>query len=114
MAPKVTLAGLTALLVGIASAQKPGPSKEVHPKITTQRCTKAGCKDQTNYIVLDSLAHPVYQSAAPSFNCGDWGQKPNATACPDAASCAENCIMDGVPDYSKYGVTTSGSSLRLQ
>jgi len=114
MAPKVTLVGLAALLAGMVSAQKPGPSKEVHPKLITQRCNKDGCKPATNYIVLDSLSHPVYQANSRSHNCGDWGQKPNATACPTAEACAENCIMDGIPDYSEFGVTTSGSSLRMQ
>jgi len=106
--------GLTALL-GVVSAQKPGPSKEVHPKLITQRCTKAGgCKDATNYLVLDALSHPVFQASNPSKNCGDWGNKPDATACPNKEACAENCIMDGIADYSEYGVTTSGKDLRMQ
>ncbi|KAK4642850.1 Endoglucanase EG-1 [Podospora bellae-mahoneyi] len=106
-------AGLT--LSGLAVAQKPGPTKEVHPKITTYRCSKKhGCKPQTNYIVLDSLAHPVYQAAAPQYGCGDWGQKPNATACPTKEACAKNCIMDGVSDYSAYGVTTNETALTLE
>jgi len=114
MASRLAL-GLTALLAGVATAQKPGPSTEVHPKLITQRCTKAGgCKDATNYLVLDSLSHPVYQASSRQHNCGDWGQKPNATACPDKESCAVNCIMDGIPDYSTYGVTTEGKSLRMQ
>jgi len=114
MASRLALAGLAALLVGLVSAQKPGTSAEVHPKLITQRCTKAGgCKDQTNYLVLDALSHPVHQ-ATNAFNCGDWGSKPNATACPTVEACAENCIMDGIPDYSQYGVTTNGNSLRMQ
>jgi cellulase len=118
MAPtRVSLAGLaSALLAGVASAQKPGPGPEVHPKLVTSRCTKAGgCKDVTNFLVLDALSHPVHQ-ATNNFNCGDWGNKPNATACPDAKACAQNCIMEGIPDYSKYGVTTSadGKALRMQ
>lgn len=114
MASRLAIAGLAAL-AGIASAQKPGPSKEVHPKLITQRCTKSGgCKDATNYLVLDALSHPVYQAASPAHNCGDWGQKPNVTACPTAEACAEACVMDGIPDYSAYGVTTNGKSLRMQ
>ncbi len=114
MARGIALIGLASLLLGAAQAQKPGTSKEVHPKITTYRCSKkGGCKAETNYIVLDSLAHPVHQ-ATNSLNCGDWGNKPNATVCPDKESCAQNCIVEGVPDYSQYGVTTSGSSLRMQ
>ncbi|KAK3319408.1 cellulase, partial [Apodospora peruviana] len=104
---------LAALLAGVASAQKPGTGPEVHPKLITQRCTKDGCKEATNYVVLDALAHPLHQ-ATNSYNCGDWGNKPNATACPDAKSCRDNCIMEGIPDYSAFGVTTDGSALRLQ
>lgn len=114
MAPRTALFGLTALLAGVATAQKPGPTTEVHPKIITQRCNKDGCKDATNYIVLDSLSHPVYQADNPAAGCGGWGEKPPVSVCPTVEACAENCIMDGVSDYSKYGVTTSGSSLRLQ
>lgn len=114
MARGVTVFGLATLLLGAANAQRPGQSKEVHPKLTTYRCNKNwGCRPETNYIVLDALAHPVHQ-ATNSYNCGDWGNKPNATACPDKEACAKNCVMEGIPDYSAYGVTTKGSSLRLQ
>jgi cellulase len=114
MARGIALLSLASLLLGVANGQKPGEAKEVHPKVTTYRCSKKhGCKEATNYIVLDSLAHPVHQ-VGNDFNCGDWGQKPNATACPTKEACAENCIMEGVPDYSKFGVTTEGSSLRLE
>jgi cellulase len=82
MASRLAL-GLTALLAGVATAQKPGPSTEAHPKLITQRCTKAGgCKDATNYLVLDSLSHPVYQANSRQHNCGDWGQKPTPRHAP--------------------------------
>ncbi|KAM7184724.1 endoglucanase EG-1 [Rhypophila sp. PSN 637] len=110
MASKLSL--LTALL-GLANAQRPGSTPEVHPKLITSRCTlKDGCKPATNYIVLDSLAHPLHQKGN-NFNCGDWGQAANATACPDVESCRDNCIMEGIPDYSKHAVTTSGSDLKI-
>ncbi|KAL8297708.1 hypothetical protein RB598_001153 [Gaeumannomyces tritici] len=87
---------------------------EVHPKITTFRCTLAGgCEEKTNYIVLDSLAHPVYQQAN-GHHCGSWGERANATACPTKEACAGNCVMEGLEDYGVVGVSTSGTSLRLQ
>jgi cellulase len=102
------------VLAGLVAAQKPGAAPEVHPAIETFKCTqKEGCKKQTNYIVLDSLSHPIHQ-ATNSYGCGDWGSGPNKTACPDEASCAKNCIMEGVSDYSTYGVTTNGTSLRME
>ncbi|KAH6617507.1 concanavalin A-like lectin/glucanase domain-containing protein [Chaetomium tenue] len=114
MARGAALFGLASLLLGAVNGQLPGEGEEVHPKITTYRCTKAGgCKAKTNYVVLDALAHPVHQ-ATNQYGCGDWGQKPNATACPDKESCAKNCVMDPVSDYSTYGINTDGDSLRLQ
>jgi hypothetical protein len=95
MARSAAFLGLASLLLGAANGQMPG------------------CKESTNYIVLDALAHPVHQ-ATNSHNCGNWGEPANATACPDLESCAKNCIMDPVSDYSKYGIQTDGSSLRLQ
>jgi len=112
MARNMMLLGAT-VLAGLAAAQKPN-GKEVHPKITTYRCTKsAGCKPETNYIVLDSLAHPVHQVGS-NLDCGTWGNSANATVCPTKEACAENCIMEGVTDYSQYGITTKGDALRLQ
>ena len=105
---------LVPLLLGLASAQKPGNTPEVHPKITTYRCShRQGCRPETNYIVLDSLTHPVHQLNS-NANCGDWGNPPPRSVCPDVETCAQNCIMEGIQDYSTYGVTTSGSSLRLK
>jgi len=115
MARNFLLLALTPFLADLVSGQTPGPTREVHPKLITQRCTKkGGCKKVTNYVVLDSLAHPVYQKNAPEYNCGDWGQKPNATACPDAKTCVQNCIMDGIKDYTEFGVTAKGGDLTLR
>lgn len=101
-------------LAGLAAAQHPGDSPEVHPKLTTWKCTNAGgCVAQDTAVVLDALAHPVYQVNAPSYGCGDWGNPPNETACPDAETCQANCVMEGVSDYSDYGVSTDGGELYL-
>lgn len=109
-----SIALLSCALVGLVAAQKPGLTPEVHPKLTTYRCTTSGgCKPATNYIVLDSLAHPVHQ-ANNTYNCGDWGNPPNATACPTVEACRDNCIQEGISDYSTVGVTTRGSSLKLE
>ncbi|KAJ4291096.1 hypothetical protein N0V90_010294 [Kalmusia sp. IMI 367209] len=37
----------------------------------------------------------------------------NTTLCPDGATCAENCAIDGATYKRVYGVTTSGSNLNL-
>ncbi|KAG8629826.1 hypothetical protein KVT40_001445 [Elsinoe batatas] len=105
------------LLLGAVSAQGLlNTVQEEHPKITTYRCTKArGCVAKQNSIVLDAGSHNIRQRDAPSLGCGNWGSGPNATVCPDAATCAQNCVMDGltVSDYAALGVKTTGDSLYL-
>jgi cellulase len=102
------------LLLGLASAQTLGKSKEVHPKLQTWKCTnRGGCTKQNSAIVLDELAHPVHQLKAPSLDCGSWGNPPNVTVCPDEKTCAKNCVVEGISDYSKYGISTKGGSVTL-
>lgn len=105
-----------AALLSFAAAQTPDKTPEVHPELQTWECTKAkGCIAKTSKLVLDSLAHPIYQVNNPTLGCGGGvNNGPNATVCPDAATCAKNCIMKGISDYTKYGVWTNGSSLYLQ
>jgi cellulase len=104
----------TLFLLGLANAQTPGKSPEVHPKIQTWECTnRGGCVKQNSAVVLDALAHPVHQLKNTNVNCGDWGNPPNATVCPDQATCAKNCIVEGISDYSSYGVTTKGDNLYM-
>ncbi|KAK1907559.1 Endoglucanase EG-1 [Pyrenophora teres f. teres] len=111
--PRYTL--LTAALVGLATAQSLlGTTPEVHPKLKTWKCTKAGgCKVVNSAIVIDAGSHGIRQKNNPSLGCGDFGSKPPASVCPDKETCAKNCVMDGISDYKTMGVTTQGSSLRL-
>lgn len=92
MASNKLAVGLAVL--GLAAAQKPSSTPDVHPEITTYRCTVAdGCTEATNYLVLDSSAHWVHQASPnDAFGCGNWGSKPNETACPTKEACAQNCI----------------------
>ncbi|ORY66024.1 endoglucanase-like protein [Pseudomassariella vexata] len=104
---------LSFALAGFVMGQKPN-GQEVHPELTTYRCTVAGgCTAATNYIVLDALAHTVHQ-VDNSYGCGEWGNTPNATVCPTEEACAQNCIQEGISDYSTIGVTTDGAALRVQ
>lgn len=105
---------LVSCLLALTSAQSLGKSPEKHPKLTTYECTlKNGCKKQKTSIVLDALAHPVHQKNNLSLGCGDWGNAPNVTVCPDKETCAKNCIVEGVSDYTQYGVYTKGDALRM-
>jgi cellulase len=101
-------------LLGLSAAQKPAGAADNHPKVTTYRCTQAdGCKEATNYVVLDSSAHWVHQVGS-NDGCGSWGSGPDATACPTEEDCAKNCVMESVQDYSTIGVTTDGASLHME
>ncbi|PSN71505.1 glycoside hydrolase [Corynespora cassiicola Philippines] len=110
MAPYTLI--ITALL-GLVAAQTPGKTKEVHPKVKTWKCSKAGCKELKTALVLDSAAHPIYQKNNTAKNCGNWGSPADPTVCPDEETCAKNCIMEGIENYADYGVTTKGSSMTL-
>jgi cellulase len=105
---------LAVALLGFANAQSLGKTAEVHPKLTTWKCTKAGgCKQQQSAIVLDAASHPIYQKSATSKNCGDWGKAADPTACPNEEACAQNCVMEGISNYADVGVTTRSGSLQL-
>lgn len=103
------------LLVGLAAAQTPGKTPEKHPKLQTWKCTKSGgCVRKNTALVLDALAHPVHQLNNANLGCGSWGSAPPKDVCPDETTCARNCIMEGISDYSKKGVVTNGGSLQLR
>ncbi|KAF1939996.1 cellulase [Clathrospora elynae] len=99
---------LAVTLLGFVTAQTPGTTPEVHPKLTTWKCTKAGgCKSQNTALVIDSATHWIHQKDNTTLGCSD------PTACPDEATCAKNCILEGISNYANYGVSTSGGDLQL-
>ena len=103
------------MLLGLVAAQTPGKTPEVHPKLTTWKCTnKGGCKSQNSALVLDSASHPIAQKNNATLGCGNWGSAADKTACPDEATCAKNCIMEGVSNYADYGVTTKADSIFMK
>ncbi|CAG8978842.1 hypothetical protein HYALB_00008497 [Hymenoscyphus albidus] len=105
---------LSSFLFTLTTAQTLSTVPEVHPTLQTWECTLAGgCVSKISQIVLDQLAHPLYQKDNPTLDCGVFGNGPNSTVCPDEKTCAQNCIVDGIPDYSKFGVRTNGSSLLM-
>ncbi|KAL6703397.1 hypothetical protein ACN47E_009739 [Coniothyrium glycines] len=106
---------LAATIVGLTIAQSLGNnSSEVHPKLTTWKCTKAGgCKSQNTAIVLDSAAHWIHQKDNSSLGCGNWGSGPDPVACPDEETCAKNCIMESIANYGDFGLSTQGGNLRM-
>ncbi|QDS73092.1 hypothetical protein FKW77_000280 [Venturia effusa] len=107
-------AGLVLLsAISTAQAQLVGTNKpEVHPPLTWQTCTKAGCTDVKGSIVLDSNWRWSHIGAAGSKNCYT-GNLWDTTVCKDNKACAEQCAVDGGDYTGTYGITASGNSVKL-
>ncbi|KAF4570093.1 hypothetical protein EYR40_009079 [Pleurotus pulmonarius] len=85
---------------------------ETHPPITIQECTASGCTTQQKSVVLDSNWRWTHSTSG-STNCYT-GNAWDSTLCPDPATCASNCAIDGADYSSTYGITTSGNALTLR
>ncbi|KDN38341.1 hypothetical protein RSAG8_09545, partial [Rhizoctonia solani AG-8 WAC10335] len=106
---------LLSLYFAAVDAQQVGTLKtEVHPSLPWQKCTKSGgCVTQSQgKIVLDANWRWVHSTTG-STNCYT-GQKWDASICPDATTCAQNCAVDGADYSGTYGITTSGNALTLK
>ncbi|KAK3897070.1 glycoside hydrolase, partial [Staphylotrichum tortipilum] len=109
------LYGLAATVLAalpFANAQQPGTNTpEVHPRLTTWKCTTAGgCVAQDTSVVLDWNYRWIHTSSGTSCTTSS-GLDHNL--CPDSATCAKNCVIEGA-DYTASGVTTSGSTLTMR
>ncbi|KAG6901892.1 hypothetical protein C0995_006845 [Termitomyces sp. Mi166 len=111
MFPKVILTALS--LVAIVRAQQAGTSTpETHPSLSWQQCTTGGaCTTKSGAVVLDANWRWVHNVGGYT-NCYT-GNTWDASFCPDDATCAANCALDGADYSGTYGITTSGNSLRL-
>nr|AUS45843.1 glycoside hydrolase family 7 protein [Coniochaeta hoffmannii] len=105
------LAAVLPLLLTLTTSQKIGTAiPEVHPRLTTQACTTAGgCVTRQSFLVTDALSRPLHATGDPSVSCNPL----NTTLCPDAATCAQNCELEGV-EYGSIGVATAGSALTMR
>ncbi|KAK3380999.1 concanavalin A-like lectin/glucanase domain-containing protein [Podospora didyma] len=115
---KLATAALPSLLLLSGSgsgvdAQKIGTAvPEVHPKFATQVCTTAGgCVTKQTSLVTDALSRHFHAADDMSVSCAT--NPINATLCPDAATCARNCVLEGV-EYGSIGVLAKGSSVTLR
>jgi cellulose 1,4-beta-cellobiosidase len=82
--------------------------------MTWQTCTGTGgtsCTTKTGSITLDANWRWLHVTSGYT-NCYD-GNAWNATACPDGATCAKNCAVDGADYSGTYGIKASGNSLQL-
>ncbi|GAQ03432.1 probable 1,4-beta-D-glucan cellobiohydrolase A [Aspergillus lentulus] len=104
---------LFSALAVAANAQQVGTQKpETHPPLTWQKCTAAGsCTQQSGSVVIDANWRWLH-STKDTTNCYT-GNTWNTDLCPDNESCAQNCALDGADYAGTYGITTSGSELKL-
>ncbi|KAJ5748677.1 uncharacterized protein N7511_010373 [Penicillium nucicola] len=105
---------LFSALVAAVRAQQAGTlTTETHPSLTWQKCTAAGsCTQQSGSVVIDANWRWTH-SVDGSTNCYT-GNEFDATLCPDDATCATNCAVDGADYEGTYGATTDGNALTLK
>lgn len=94
-------------------AQKVGTQQaEDHPSLTWQTCNSGGsCTTVNGEVVIDAnwrWLHTV-DGYTNCYTGNDW----DTSICTSNEVCAEQCALDGAQYSSTYGITTSGSSLRL-
>jgi cellulose 1,4-beta-cellobiosidase len=104
---------LSSTLLATARAQQVGTyTAETHPSLTWETCTSSSdCTTVDGSVVIDANWRWVHDVNS-TTNCYT-GNTWDATLCPDDETCAINCAVEGADYSSTYGVTTSGSELRI-
>jgi cellulose 1,4-beta-cellobiosidase len=102
-----------ALCLAVAICQQIGTNTpETHPQLSIQECTGKGqCQTQQASVVLDSNWRWLHTTSG-TTNCYT-GNTWDATLCPDPATCAKNCALDGADYSGTYGITSTGTALKL-
>jgi len=102
------------LVVQVAGQQVGTLKQEQHPQLTVESCTKSGgCSAEQRSVVIDAnwrWTHKVGE-AKNCFSGNAW----DPTLCPDVATCAQNCAIEGAAEEytNTYGVHASGAELKL-
>ncbi|MCJ1440425.1 MAG: hypothetical protein MMC23_000908 [Stictis urceolatum] len=101
-------------LFSVVRGQQVGTQQtETHPSLTWQQCTSASsCTTVQGKVVIDANWRWVHDKAG-TTNCYT-GNEWDATLCPDDATCAQNCALEGADYEATYGAVASGNSLKLQ
>jgi len=110
---KISVSALVVAAFRLVVAQNPNDAKpEVHPPLPTWKCTSSGgCVQQNTSVVLDWDFHAIHTTSGSTACTAANGQP--GSQCSSAAACAQNCVVDGISDYSQYGVTTSGNAVTM-
>lgn len=106
---------LAALTLGsVVQAQQAGTlTPEKHPPLSVSTCSAGGtCTSKTQSVVLDGNWRWLHSTSG-STNCYT-GNTWDKTLCPDGATCAKNCALDGADYPGTYGIKASGNALSLQ
>nr|ATQ35967.1 cellobiohydrolase [Talaromyces piceae] len=102
----------TSLYFAVQAQQAGNQTAETHPSLTWQKCSSGGsCSDVSGSVVIDANWRWVH-SVDGYQNCYT-GNTWDSDLCPDDETCASNCALDGADYQGTYGVTASGSSLKL-
>ncbi|KAF2499844.1 cellobiohydrolaseI [Lophium mytilinum] len=105
---------VSSVLAAVASGQQAGTlTTETHPSLPAQSCTAAGsCSTVATKVTMDANWRWLHTTSGYT-NCYT-GNEWNTTICPDGATCAANCALDGADYAATYGVTASGNALTLK
>lgn len=101
-------------LLAVVYGQQVGTQMaENHPQLSIQQCTTGGsCQTLGTSVVLDANWRWTHQTSS-TTNCYT-GNTWDATLCPDGATCAQNCAIDGADYAGTYGITTANNALTLK
>ena len=112
MSRVAALTSLLSLLSSVRGQQVGTNTAENHPALTVSKCTSSGCTSSAQSIVLDANWRWLHTTSGYT-NCYT-GQSFDTTLCPDGATCAANCALDGADYSGTYGISTSGNALSLK
>ncbi len=105
-------ASVLAALLHLTAAQTPAAIPEVRPLLPTWKCTTSGgCVQQNTSVVLDWEYRNIHTTGG-TTSCKSSVTKLSTSLCPDAATCARNCVVEPA-DYAATGVSTSGNALTM-
>jgi len=105
------VAAVAALIATVKAQSACTLTAETHPSMSWQKCTSSGCSAQSGEVVMDANWRWTHDVSS-STNCYT-GNTWDATLCPDDATCASNCCLDGADYSGTYGVTTSSGALTI-
>ncbi|EAW08952.1 putative endoglucanase [Aspergillus clavatus NRRL 1] len=111
MASRRSLVAAALALLPLVHAQNPGAADAGNPKLTTYKCTTAGgCVKQDTSVVIDWNYHWIH--TANGYDSCTTSSGVDSSLCPDAATCARNCVIEPA-NYTSAGVATSGDTLTM-